>query len=84
MARNKVIVSRDLSDKDRSIAYLRDVTISLQSALEDAVQAYSTFNPEYLGYSFAVQSLKTDLPFVCHDILQHTERVLNRIAEDRL
>lgn len=83
MARNKVIVSRDLSEKDRSVAYLRDVTISLLSAMEDAVRAYSSFNEEYLGYSSAVRSLKTDLPFVYGDIFKDLEHVLSRIAEDR-
>lgn len=81
MARNKVIVSRDLSDKDRQIANLRDVTLSLVSSMWDAINAYQSFNSQYLDNASALSFLSYELPSVYNGLSEHLDELLTIIEE---
>lgn len=81
MARNKVIVSRDLSDRDRQIANLRDVTLSLISSMQDAITAYKSFNPQYLDDVSVLSFLSYELPSTYDGLSEHLQEVLNTIEE---
>lgn len=81
MARNKVIVSRDLSDRDRQIANLRDVTLSLVSSMWDAINAYQSFNPKYLNDASVLSFLSYELPSVYNGLSEHLDELLIDIEE---